>query len=56
MAELSLCKQNARVVDAPQKEYVLLNAGGHFALFTHPTEFLDELVKRVRPLAVGAQK
>jgi hypothetical protein len=37
---------------APRKEFVPIH-GGHFAVFMHSDEFLQELVKRVRPLAVG---
>jgi pimeloyl-ACP methyl ester carboxylesterase len=39
-------------VHAPQKEFVMLPAGGHFAAFTHPEEFLKEMNARVRPFAL----
>jgi hypothetical protein len=29
----------------------MLPAGGHFAVFTHPNDFLKEMNSRVRPLA-----
>jgi len=38
---------------APRKEFVTINGGGHFAVFIHSDQFLQELVVRVRPLAVG---
>ena len=37
---------------APRKEFVPIH-GGHFAMFMHRDQFLQELVKRVRPLAVA---
>jgi pimeloyl-ACP methyl ester carboxylesterase len=48
----ALAKDYVARLNAPQKEFVLLDAGGHFALFTHTTAFLRELTQRVRPLAV----
>jgi pimeloyl-ACP methyl ester carboxylesterase len=40
-------------IKAPGKEFVTINSGGHFAVFMHSDQFLQELVVRVRPLAVG---
>jgi len=40
-------------IKAPRKEFVTINGGGHFAVFMHSDQFLQELVTRVRPLAVG---
>lgn len=48
----SLARQYVKSMKAPRKEFVLIH-GGHFAMFMHSDEFLQELVKRVRPLAVG---
>jgi len=38
-------------IKAPRKEFVTLN-GGHFAVFMHSAQFLQELVKLVDPLTV----
>jgi pimeloyl-ACP methyl ester carboxylesterase len=40
-------------IKAPRKAFVPINGGGHFAVFMHSDQFLQELVTRVRPLAVG---
>jgi hypothetical protein len=40
------------MIRAPQKAFVTIESGGHFAVFTRSDQFLAELVKRVRPLAV----
>jgi len=39
-------------IRAPHKEFVLIERSGHLAAFTRPEQFLDELVKRVRPFAI----
>jgi pimeloyl-ACP methyl ester carboxylesterase len=46
-----LAKAYVDTISAPQKEFVMLPAGGHFAVFTHHDEFLKEMNSRVRPLA-----
>lgn len=46
-----LAKAYVDGLNAPQKEFVMLPAGGHFAVFTHSDEFLEEMNTRVRPLA-----
>lgn len=38
-------------IEAPQKEFVLIKNAGHLACFARPDQFLEELIKRVRPLA-----
>jgi pimeloyl-ACP methyl ester carboxylesterase len=43
------------VVKAPIKKLIIIEHAGHFALVTHPEEFLDALVKNVRPLAVAGK-
>jgi pimeloyl-ACP methyl ester carboxylesterase len=43
------------IVEAPRKEFVLLEGGGHSAILTMPDVFLRELVARVRPLAVDGR-
>ncbi|MDQ6597859.1 alpha/beta hydrolase [Bacillus salipaludis] len=37
-------------IEAPHKEFVLIKKAGHLACFARPNQFLEELVKRVRPL------
>lgn len=48
----ALARQYFKLMKAPRKRFVPIH-GGHFAMFIHSDEFLRELVKRVRPLAVG---
>ena len=48
----ALARQYVESMKAPRKEFVTIS-GGHFAVFTHSDQFLQELVKRVRPLAIG---
>jgi pimeloyl-ACP methyl ester carboxylesterase len=38
-------------IKAPRKKFVEIKGGGHFAVFMKSSVFLNELVKRVRPLA-----
>jgi pimeloyl-ACP methyl ester carboxylesterase len=47
----SLARQYEEAIKAPQKAFVLIHGGGHFAVFMKPDQFLNELVTRVRPLA-----
>jgi pimeloyl-ACP methyl ester carboxylesterase len=47
-----LAKEYFDEVHAPQKEIVLFEGAGHFAVWSFPDRFLQELVTRVRPLAV----
>lgn len=39
-------------VEAPQKEFVLIKQAGHLAAFARPEQFLNELLQRVRLLAI----
>jgi pimeloyl-ACP methyl ester carboxylesterase len=48
----ALARQYLEMIRAPQKAFVTIESGGHFAVFTRSDQFLAELVKRVRPLAV----
>jgi pimeloyl-ACP methyl ester carboxylesterase len=48
----ALARQYVQSMNAPRKEFVPIS-GGHFAVFMHSDQFLQELVNRVRPLAVG---
>lgn len=47
----ALAREYFGKITAPHKEFVAIEGGGHFAVFMRPAEFLDELVKRVRPRA-----
>jgi len=47
-----LAKEYFDAINAPRKEMVLLEGAGHFAVWTMPDVFLQELVTHVRPLAV----
>jgi pimeloyl-ACP methyl ester carboxylesterase len=49
----ALARNYLDAIKAPRKEFVTINGGGHFAVFMHSDQFLQELVARVRPLAVG---
>ena len=40
-------------VKAPRKSFVSIEGGGHFAVFMKSDQFLKELARRVRPLAVS---
>ncbi|MYT19887.1 alpha/beta fold hydrolase [Streptomyces sp. SID7760] len=41
-------------VEAPVKEFALIEDAGHFAAFRHPDRFLHLLLTRVRPVVTGA--
>lgn len=47
----SLAQDYFNTIDAPHKELVLLEGGGHFAFLSMAGKFLEELVNRVRPMA-----
>jgi len=47
-----LARQYLASIQAPKKEFVAIPGGGHFAMFIRSAEFLDLLVKRVRPIAL----
>jgi len=38
-------------VQAPRKEFLTINGGGHLAILGRRADFLDLLVSHVRPLA-----
>jgi pimeloyl-ACP methyl ester carboxylesterase len=48
----ALAREYLEVIQAPRKEFVPIPDAGHFAVFMHSEQFLAELVRRVRPLAV----
>lgn len=49
----SLARDYMNAIQAPRKAFVAIQGAGHFAVFMHSDEFLEELVTRVRPLPVG---
>ena len=49
----ALAHEYLDALKAPQKAFVPIEGGGHFAMFMKPDQFLKELVTRVRPLAVA---
>lgn len=48
----ALARNYVESMKAPRKAFVPIH-GGHFVVFMHSDQFLQELVKRVRPLAIG---
>jgi pimeloyl-ACP methyl ester carboxylesterase len=47
-----LARDYLKTILAPRKAFVPIQHAGHFAVFMHSDQFLEELVRRVRPLAV----
>ncbi|HEY1937692.1 MAG TPA: alpha/beta hydrolase [Candidatus Angelobacter sp.] len=47
----ALARSYLQAIQAPRKEFVPIQGAGHFAVFMHSDQFLQELVRRVRPLA-----
>jgi pimeloyl-ACP methyl ester carboxylesterase len=47
----SLARNFFDSVQAPHKEFAVIKGAGHFAVFTNSDEFLQELVRWVRPFA-----
>lgn len=56
VAPTDLAKPYFDEVHAPQKQFVVLNGAGHDAVLTEPDVFLHELVARVRPAAMSAER
>jgi len=48
----ALARDYLNAIQAPSKAFVPIQGAGHFAVFMHSDKFLDELVRRVRPLAI----
>jgi pimeloyl-ACP methyl ester carboxylesterase len=48
----ALARNYLESIKAPRKEFVTINGAGHFAVFMHSDQFLQELIKLVGPLAV----
>jgi pimeloyl-ACP methyl ester carboxylesterase len=51
-APTALAREYEEAIKAPQKAFVPIHGGGHFAVFMKSDQFLDELIARVRPLTV----
>lgn len=49
----ALARQYLDSIRAPRKQFVPIDGGGHFAVFMKSDQFLRELVRWVRPLAVS---
>jgi len=43
--------QYLKMIDAPGKEMVRLQGGGHFAVWSRADKFREKLIRRVRPRA-----
>jgi proline iminopeptidase len=56
VAPTSVAVKYFNVVKAPRKRLILIEHAGHFALVTHPEEFLAALDKYVRPLAIRSER
>ncbi|HEY0863300.1 MAG TPA: alpha/beta hydrolase [Lacunisphaera sp.] len=53
---LALAEEYYNSINTPHKELVRIEGGGHFAAWSHATQFHTELVRRVRPLATKASR
>jgi pimeloyl-ACP methyl ester carboxylesterase len=49
----ALARDYLKAIHAPRKEFVPIQGAGHFAVFMHSDDFLNALIRRVRPLALG---
>jgi pimeloyl-ACP methyl ester carboxylesterase len=49
----SLAREYEESMKAPQKAFVPIRGGGHFAVFMKSDQFLNELITRVRPLTIS---
>ena len=49
----ALARSYLDAIKAPRKEFVTINGGGHFAVFMHSDQFLQELIRLVGPLTVN---
>jgi pimeloyl-ACP methyl ester carboxylesterase len=48
----ALARTYLESIKAPHKAFVTINGGGHFAVFMHSDQFLQELMKLVGPLTI----
>ena len=49
----ALAEHYVESIKALRKEFVVIKGGGHFAVFIHSDRFLQNMLERVRPLAVA---
>ncbi len=49
----ALARSYLDAIKAPRKEFVTINGGGHFSVFMHSGQFLQELIRLVGPLTVN---
>ncbi|MBI5426552.1 MAG: alpha/beta hydrolase [Opitutae bacterium] len=49
---LALAEEYFQTIQAPRKELVRIEHGGHFAVWSHAGKFGEELARQVRPLTV----
>jgi pimeloyl-ACP methyl ester carboxylesterase len=49
----ALARNYLESIKAPRKEFVTIDGAGHFAVFMHSDQFLQELLKLVGPLTAG---
>ncbi|MBL9219796.1 MAG: alpha/beta hydrolase [Opitutaceae bacterium] len=52
----TLAEEYYNSIKAPHKELVRIEGGGHFAAWSHATQFHVELVRRVRPYAMKSSR
>jgi pimeloyl-ACP methyl ester carboxylesterase len=50
----AIAKEYFDEIETPYKEFVLIKNAGHLAAFARTDQFLDELIKRVRPLVLAS--
>ncbi len=52
-APTALARSYLDAIKAPRKEFVTINGGGHFSVFMHSDQFLQELIRLVGPLTAN---
>jgi pimeloyl-ACP methyl ester carboxylesterase len=52
---MQLAQAYVEGITAPQKQFILITRAAHDAVITRSDEFLELLVRRVRPLAVESE-
>jgi pimeloyl-ACP methyl ester carboxylesterase len=55
-APASLARHYVDAIQAPAKTFVAIAGAGHYAVFSHSQEFLQQLVSQVRPLALAGAR
>jgi pimeloyl-ACP methyl ester carboxylesterase len=54
MTPTELAARYCEDIQAPLKQFVMIEQAGHLAEFAQPEQFLRQLLNHVRPLVVGA--